>query len=664
MISVEGLKVEFGVKPLFHDVSFVINDRDRIALVGKNGAGKSTMLKILCGLQKPTAGVVAIPNETTLGYLPQVMKLQDDTTVKEETRKAFSHNTEMKAKLDKMQQEMAERTDYESDDYAQLVEKFTQEHESYMMMGGENYEAEIERTLTGLGFTRDDFERPTKEFSGGWRMRIELAKILLQKPDVLLLDEPTNHLDIESIQWLEQFLAQSAKAVVLVSHDRAFINNVTNRTLEITCGRVEDYKVKYDQYLVLRKERREQQLRAYENQQKEIADIKDFIERFRYKPTKAVQVQSRIKQLEKIVPIEVDEVDNKQMHLKFPPCLRSGDYPVICDEVRKDYGEHTVFDHVTLTIKRGEKVAFVGKNGEGKSTLVKCIMGEIPFTGTLKIGHNVQIGYFAQNQAQLLDENLTIYDTIDRVATGDMRLKINDLLGAFMFGGETSEKYVKVLSGGERSRLAMIKLLLEPVNLLILDEPTNHLDMQSKDVLKEAIKAFDGTAIIVSHDREFLDGLVDKVYEFGGGKVREHLGGIYDYLRAHNAENINAALAASEESNGSAGRLSSGGSLTGNSKSAANATANGSIPASGKQSYAEHKEQQKKIRKAEKAVQECEKRIASLEKRKKEIDEMLMKPENATNMELVTEYTSLMKKLDEENDNWMTLSEALEELSL
>ena len=658
------MKVEFGVKPLFHDVSFVINDRDRIALVGKNGAGKSTMLKILCGLQKPTAGVVAIPNETTLGYLPQVMKLQDDTTVKEETRKAFSHNTEMKAKLDKMQQEMAERTDYESDDYAQLVEKFTQEHEHYMMMGGENYEAEIERTLTGLGFTRDDFDRPTKEFSGGWRMRIELAKILLQKPDVLLLDEPTNHLDIESIQWLEQFLAQSAKAVVLVSHDRAFINNVTNRTLEITCGRVEDYKVKYDQYLVFRKERREQQLRAYENQQKEIADIKDFIERFRYKPTKAVQVQSRIKQLEKIVPIEVDEVDNKQMHLKFPPCLRSGDYPVICDEVRKDYGEHTVFDHVTLTIKRGEKVAFVGKNGEGKSTLVKCIMGEIPFTGTLKIGHNVQIGYFAQNQAQLLDENLTIYDTIDRVATGDMRLKINDLLGAFMFGGETSEKYVKVLSGGERSRLAMIKLLLEPVNLLILDEPTNHLDMQSKDVLKEAIKAFDGTAIIVSHDREFLDGLVDKVYEFGGGKVREHLGGIYDYLRAHNAENINAALAASEESNGSAGRLFSGGSPSGNSKSAANATANGSIPSSGKQSYAEHKEQQKKIRKAEKAVQECEKRIASLEKRKKEIDEMLMKPENATNMELVTEYTSLMKKLDEENDNWMTLSEALEELSL
>lgn len=652
MISVEGLKVEFGVKPLFHDVNFVINDRDRIALVGKNGAGKSTMLKILCGMQKPTDGVVAVPNETTIGYLPQVMKLQDDTTVKEETRKAFAHNTEMKARLDKMQQEMADRTDYESESYAQLVEKFTQEHERYMMMGGENYEAEIERTLTGLGFTREDFDRPTREFSGGWRMRIELAKILLQKPDVLLLDEPTNHLDIESIQWLEQFLAQSAKAVVLVSHDRAFINNVTNRTLEITCGRVEDYRVKYDEYVVLRAERREQQLRAYENQQKEIADIKDFIERFRYKPTKAVQVQSRIKQLEKIVPIEVDEVDNKQMHLKFPPCLRSGDYPIICDEVRKDYGSHTVFDHVTLTIKRGEKVAFVGKNGEGKSTLVKCIMGEISFTGTLKIGHNVQIGYFAQNQAQLLDERLTIFQTIDNVATGDMRLKVNDLLGAFMFGGETSEKFVKVLSGGERSRLAMIKLLLEPVNLLILDEPTNHLDMQSKDVLKEAIKAFDGTAIIVSHDREFLDGLVDKVYEFGGGKVREHLGGIYDYLRAHNAETIQAALAKGEPAMGAS-----------SAKQQDASPAASDNTSSKKLSYAEHKEQQKKIRKAEKAVKDCEQRIATLEKRKKEIDDLLMKPENATNMELVTEYTSLMQKLDEENDNWLVLSEELEEVS-
>ena len=538
MISVEGLKVEFGVKPLFQGVSYVINDKDRIALVGKNGAGKSTMLKILFGQQKPTSGVVAVPNDTTIGYLPQVMKLSDDTTVREETRKAFANNTKLKEQIDRMNAELSERTDYESESYMALVNKFTQEHERYMMLGGENYEAEIERTLTGLGFKRTDFERPTSEFSGGWRMRIELAKILLQRPDVLLLDEPTNHLDIESIQWLEQFLGQSANAVVLVSHDRAFINNVTNRTLEISCGQVIDYKVKYDEYVKLRAERREQQLRAYENQQKEIADIKAFIERFRYKPSKAVQVQSRIKQLEKIVPIEIDEVDNSALRLKFPPCLRSGDYPVICDEVRKDYGSHTVFDNVTLTIKRGEKVAFVGKNGEGKSTLVKCIMGEIPYSGMLKIGHNVQIGYFAQNQAQLLDENLTVFETIDNVAKGDIRLRINDILGAFMFGGEASEKKVKVLSGGERSRLAMIRLLLEPVNLLILDEPTNHLDMQSKDVLKEAIKAFDGTAIVVSHDREFLDGLVTKVYEFGGGKVREHLGGIYDFLRHHNIERV------------------------------------------------------------------------------------------------------------------------------
>ena len=643
MISVEGLKVEFGVKPLFTDVSFVVNDRDRIALVGKNGAGKSTMLKILCGLQQPTSGVVSVPNDVTIGYLPQVMKLQDDTTVREETRKAFSDNTKMKARLKKMEQEMADRTDYESDDYAALVERFTQEHERYMMLGGENYEAEIERTLTGLGFTRDDFERPTKEFSGGWRMRIELAKILLKKPDVLLLDEPTNHLDIESIQWLEQFLVQSPSAVVLVSHDRAFINNVTNRTLEIVCGHVEDYKVKYNEYLVLRKERREQQLRAYENQQKEIADTKAFIERFRYQATKAVQVQQRIRQLEKIVPIEVDEVDNSAMHLKFPPCLRSGDYPIICDDVRKDYGSHTVFEHVTLTIKRGEKVAFVGKNGEGKSTLVKCIMGEIPYTGKLKIGHNVQIGYFAQNQAQLLDESLSIYDTIDRVATGDIRLKINDLLGAFMFGGETSEKKVKFLSGGERSRLAMIKLLLEPVNLLILDEPTNHLDLPSKDVLKEAIKAFDGTAIIVSHDREFLDGLVDKVYEFGGGKVVEHLGGIYDYLRVHHAETIQEAID--------------------NKAAVEPEEKQPEVPEkAGKQNYQERKEWQKKINKAEKAVKESEKRIANMEQRIKELDALLMNPKNASDMELVTEYTSTKQKLDQENEHWFMLSEALNEL--
>ena len=644
MISVEGLKVEFGVTPLFTDVGFVVNDTDRIALVGKNGAGKSTLLKILCGRQKPTSGVVSVPNDTTIGYLPQVMNLQDDTTVREETRKAFSDTTRLKERLDDMQQQMAERTDYDSDDYIQLVERFTQEHERYMMLGGENYEAEIERTLVGLGFTRDDLNRPTKEFSGGWRMRIELAKILLRKPDVLLLDEPTNHLDIESIQWLEQFLVQSAKAVVLVSHDRAFINNVTNRTLEITCGRVEDYRVKYDEYVVLRKERREQQLRAYENQQKEIADMKDFIEKFRYKPTKAVQVQSRIKQLAKIVPIEVDEVDNSALRLKFPPCLRSGDYPVICDEVRKDYGNHTVFDHVTFTIKRGEKVAFVGKNGEGKSTLVKCIMNEIPFTGSLKIGHNVQIGYFAQNQAQLLDGELTVFDTIDQVATGDMRLRINDLLGAFMFGGETSEKKVKVLSGGERSRLAMIKLLLEPVNLLILDEPTNHLDMPSKDVLKEAIKVFDGTAIIVSHDREFLDGLVDKVYEFGGGRVKEHLGGIYDYLRSHDADTIHAALSAN-----------------------AHTPDKTVIPSevkegNGKQNYAEHKEQQKKIRKAERAVKETEDKVARLEIRKTELDKLLAKPDNAANMDLIAEYTDIMQQLDKENERWMVLSEELEKI--
>ena len=668
MISIDGLTVEFGVKPLFKDVSFVINERDRIALVGKNGAGKSTMLKILCGLQKPTSGAVSVPNDLTIGYLPQVMKLSDDTTVKEETRKAFADKTKIEEKLKKMEQEMAERTDYESDSYAELVERFTTEHERYMMMGGENYEAEIERTLTGLGFTRDDFYRPTREFSGGWRMRIELAKILLRRPDVLLLDEPTNHLDIESIQWLEQFLAQSAKAVVLVSHDRAFVNNVTNRTLEITCGHVEDYRVKYDEYLVLRKERREQQLRAYENQQKEIADTKAFIERFRYQATKAVQVQQRIRQLEKIVPIEVDEVDNSAMRLKFPPCLRSGDYPIIAEGLGKTYPNRlhsdgpgqTVFEGVDLIIKRGEKVAFVGKNGEGKSTFVKCIMGEIPFDGTLKIGHNVQIGYFAQNQAQLLDENLTIYETIDRVATGDMRLRINDLLGAFMFGGETSEKYVKVLSGGERSRLAMIKLLLEPVNLLILDEPTNHLDIASKEVLKEAIKAFDGTAIIVSHDREFLDGLVSKVYEFGGGKVREHLGGIYDWLKSPFQLSPSPTEKGSVDDrslrDGRNRKLSSN-----DDRKTAPLLSEGSGEAL---SYAERKEIQKKISKAQRAVEESETKIAKLEARKKELDDLLMTPENASNMEFVTEYTNLQRELDEENERWLILSEELETLKL
>lgn len=651
MISVERLKVEFGVKPLFSDASFVINERDRIALVGKNGAGKSTLLKILCGMQKPTDGTVSVPQDTTIGYLPQVMKLVDDTTVREEASKAFAGNTELKARVDRLNAELAERTDYDSQEYMALVDRFTREHDRYMMMGAEGYEADIERTLIGLGFTRNDFDRPTSEFSGGWRMRIELAKILLERPDVLLLDEPTNHLDIESIQWLEQFLAASAKAVVLVSHDRAFINNVTNRTLEISCGRVVDYRVKYDEYVKMRAERREQQLRAYENQQKEIADIKEFIERFRYKPTKAVQVQSRIKQLEKIVPIEVDEVDNSAMRLKFPPCLRSGDYPVICDGVRKDYGQHTVFSDVTLTIKRGEKVAFVGKNGEGKSTLVKCIMGEIPFTGTLKIGHNVQIGYFAQNQAQLLDEGLTVFQTIDNVATGDIRLKINDILGAFMFGGEASEKKVKVLSGGERSRLAMIRLLLEPVNLLILDEPTNHLDMPSKDVLKEAIKAFDGTAIIVSHDREFLDGLVTKVYEFGGGKVREHLGGIYDFLQSRNIESLDALGAAHSGQQ----PLLSNRQETGGKKEP-------SEQDEGKMSYMERKERQKKLRKAEKAVEDAEMEISRKEQRIKELDSKLLLPENASNMDLVNEYADLQRQLDELVERWEQLSEELEDL--
>ena len=657
MISVEGLRVEFSIKPLFTNASFVVNDKDRIALVGKNGAGKSTLLKILCGQQQPTSGIVSVPQDTTIGYLPQVMNLQDDTTVRQEAQKAFANITDMKAHVEQLERQMNERTDYESEDYMALVERYTTEHERYMMMGAESREAELERTLAGLGFTREDLERPTKEFSGGWRMRIELAKILLQKPDVLLLDEPTNHLDIESIQWLEQFLAQSAKAVVLVSHDRAFINNVSNRTLEISCGQIIDYKVKYDEYVVLRKERREQQLRAYENQQKEVAEMKDFIERFRYKATKAVQVQQKVKQLEKIVPIEVDEVDNSAMHLKFPPCLRSGDYPVICEEVKKEYA-HVVFDHVNLTIKRGEKVAFVGKNGEGKSTLVKCIMNEIPFEGHLKVGHNVQIGYFAQNQAQLLDETLTVFQTIDNVAKGEIRLKINDILGAFMFGGEESDKKVKVLSGGERSRLAMIRLLLEPVNMLILDEPTNHLDMASKDVLKEAIKAFDGTAIIVSHDREFLDGLVTKVYEFGGGKVREHLGGIYDFLQTKKINEL------SELEKAALGSQVIRTERKGLPPVADEASARSGQAAPRNTSYAEHKEQQKQIRKAEKAVEQSERKISDMERRLKELDDLLMKPENASNMEFVTEYTTTKKALDEEVERWERLSEELEQLSI
>ena len=651
MISIENLHVEFSARPLYDNVSFVINDRDRIALVGKNGAGKSTLLKIISGMQQPTSGTVSIPNETKVGYLPQVMKLQDDTTVREETRKAFSDTIRIGAMLESMQGEMAERTDYESEEYMQLVERFTSLHDRYLMMGGEQYEAEMERTLQGLGFTRDDLDRPTSEFSGGWRMRIELAKILLEKPGVLLLDEPTNHLDIESIQWLEQYLAQASCAVVLVSHDRAFINNVTNRTIEIVCGHIEDYKVKYDEYVVLRKERREQQIRAYENQQKEIADTKAFIERFRYQATKAVQVQQRIRQLEKIVPIEIDEIDTSALRLKFPPCLRSGDYPVICDEVEKSYN-HLVFEHVNLIIKRGEKVAFVGKNGEGKSTLVKCIMNEIPYGGTLKIGHNVQIGYFAQNQAQMLDDELTVFETIDRVAKGEIRLRINDILGAFMFGGEASEKKVKFLSGGERSRLAMIRLLLEPVNLLILDEPTNHLDMQSKDVLKEAIKAFDGTAIIVSHDREFLDGLAEKVYEFGGGKVREYLGGIYDWIRSHESNDVQTLA-----------QPRKGGEQPAEPRKADSPKADMKAEEPSQtevMTYAQRKERQKMVSRIQKKTNETEKRIETLETRLGELDTMLCDPKNAADMALVNEYTDIQQRLDKEMADWEKLSEQLE----
>ena len=645
MISVEHLSVEFSARPLFTDVSFVINKKDRIALVGKNGAGKSTLLKILSGHQEPTSGMVAVQNDITIGYLPQVMVLSDDHTVMEEAEKAFDHISDMQQRVEALNNELANRTDYESESYMQLVETFTHESERFQLMGGMNYHAELERTLQGLGFTMDDFNRPTKEFSGGWRMRIELAKLLLRRPDVLLLDEPTNHLDIESIRWLEKFLARSPGAVVLVSHDRAFINNVTNRTLEISCGRITDYKVKYDDFVKLRAERREQQLRAYENQQKEIADIKDFIERFRYKPTKAVQVQSRIKQLEKIVPIEVDEVDNSSLHLKFPPCSRSGDYPVICEDVRKDYGEHCVFHDVNLTIKRGEKVAFVGKNGEGKSTLVKCIMGEIPFTGKLKLGHNVEIGYYAQNQAQMLDGEISVFDTIDRVAKGDVRLKIRDILGAFMFGGEASDKKVKALSGGERSRLAMIKLLLEPVNFLILDEPTNHLDMRTKDVLKEAIKAFDGTVILVSHDRDFLDGLVSKVYEFGGGIVREHIGGIYDFLQKKEMETLDEL-----HTEGSPSSV----------LSSANKQEETDAPSEGRISYEKQKEQAKLRRKAEKYAEKCEQEVERLEEEKANIEQQLATPEGASNASLFEAYADIQRKLKEAENAWEEAMEALE----
>ena len=646
MISVEGLKVEFNATPLFEDVTYVINKKDRIALVGKNGAGKSTMLKILAGLQQPTSGVVALPKDTTIGYLPQVMVLADKNTVMQEAEKAFEHIFDMQKELERMNQELAERTDYESEDYHKLIDRFTHENERFLMMGGTNFHAEIERTLVGLGFKREDFDRPTSEFSGGWRMRIELAKLLLRQPDVLLLDEPTNHLDIESIQWLETFLSTRANAVVLVSHDRAFINNVTTRTIEISCGHIYDYKVSYDQYVILRKERREQQLRAYENQQKQIQDTEDFIERFRYKATKAVQVQSRIKQLEKIERIEVDEEDNSALRLKFPPASRSGSYPIICEDVQKKYGNHVVFHDVNLTINRGDKVAFVGKNGEGKSTLVKCIMNEIDFDGKLVIGHNVQIGYFAQNQAQMLEGELTVFDTIDRVAVGDIRNKIRDILGAFMFGGEASDKKVKVLSGGERSRLAMIKLLLQPVNLLILDEPTNHLDMRSKDVLKEAIREFEGTVILVSHDRDFLDGLATKVYEFGSGLVKEHLGGIYEFLQRKKLEDLNELQKS----------IPSGGSAT-----STIADSQG-VVSDNKLSYEAQKELNKKIKKREKQVADCEKAIEELESAIAIVETKMGTVEGASDMSLYEQHQKLKMQLDRTVEEWEQSSIELDEM--
>ena len=602
MISVQNLKVEFSSQVLFEGVSFVVNKKDKIALVGKNGAGKSTLLKIFAGEQHPTSGVVSKPTDITIGYLPQTMDLSGNCTVKEEVMKAFSHIEELDSQIHELNQKLLERTDYESENYQELIDTLAYKNDVRAMYQSENYEALIEKTLIGLGFLRADFDRSINEFSGGWRMRIELGKILLRRPDVLLLDEPTNHLDIESIQWLETFLKTQANILLLVSHDKAFIDNVTNRTIEISCGKIYDYKVNYSHFIELRKERVEQQKRAFENQQKMIQDTEEFIEKFRYKPTKSVQVQSRIKQLEKIERIQIDEVDHSHLRLKFPPAPRSGDYPVIAENVGKSYGNLNVFHDCTFTIKRGEKVAFVGKNGAGKSTMVKCIMNEIPFDGSLKIGHNVKIGYFAQNQAMMLDENLTVFDTIDYAATGEIRTKINDILGAFMFGGALSEKKVKVLSGGERSRLAMIQLLLQPVNLLILDEPTNHLDIRTKDILKEAIQDFEGTVIVVSHDRDFLNGLVEKVYEFGNGVMREHLGGIYDFLEYK--------------------KLTSLQELEKKEKAPAKLTEPKEMKAS-KLSYQEQKEAQKRLKQAEKKIKDLEQKVNDLEQDIKEIETVL-----------------------------------------
>ena len=650
MISIEGLSVAFGGNTLFDNITYVINKKDRIALVGKNGAGKSTMLKIIAGLQAPTSGNVNMPKDLTVGYLPQQMNLSDTRTVMEEAEQAFSHIFELQSRIERMNTELSERTDYESEYYQELIERVSNANEQLALIGASNYQAEIEKTLIGLGFTREDFGRDTSEFSGGWRMRIELAKLLLQRPDVLLLDEPTNHLDIESIQWLESFLSTRANAVVLVSHDRAFIDNVTTRTIEISLGRIYDYQVNYSRYVVLRQERLEQQMRAYENQQKQIQDTEAFIERFRYKATKSVQVQSRIKQLAKLERVEVDEVDTSRLNLKFPPAPRSGDYPIIAEGVGKNYGSHVVFSNATFTIKRGEKVAFVGKNGEGKSTLVKCIMGEIPYTGTLKIGHNVKIGYFAQNQASLLDESITVFDTIDRVAVGDIRTKIRDILGAFMFGGEASDKKVKVLSGGEKTRLAMIRLLLEPVNFLILDEPTNHLDMRTKDVLKQAIRDFNGTVILVSHDREFLDGLVSKVYEFGGGQVREHLGGIYDFLESRKLASLREL-----EQRATVSKTEKDGNISKDSASPAQSE-------DSKLSYGEQKEFARRLRKAEKAVADIESEIAGLEKRIAEVEEKLATPDGAADTSLYELHGQLKKQLDDVMWKWSEASEVLDKL--
>ncbi len=653
-ISINSLKVEFSAKCLFDNISYIINPKDKIALVGKNGAGKSTMLKIIAGLQKPTSGNVAMPRDTTVGFLPQHINVSDTSTVIDEVRSAFSHVDEMKARLDDLNDQLATRTDYESDAYQELIEAMTTLSDRLAIEQSENFEAEMEKTLIGLGFLRSDFNRPTSEFSGGWRMRIELAKILLRRPDVLLLDEPTNHLDIESIQWLETFLITKANAVVLVSHDRAFIDNVTNRTIEISLGKIYDYSVNYSKYLVLRQERLEQQMRAYQNQQKMIQDTEDFIERFRYKATKSVQVQSRIKQLAKIERIEVDEVDTSHLNLKFPPAPRSGDYPVIADNVGKAYGEHQVFDNATFTIKRGEKVAFVGKNGEGKSTLVKCIMGEIPYTGTLKIGHNVKIGYFAQNQASLLDGELSVFDTIDHVAVGDIRTKIRDILGAFMFGGEASEKKVKVLSGGEKTRLAMIRLLLEPVNLLILDEPTNHLDIKTKDILKQAIKDFDGTVIVVSHDREFLDGLVEKVYEFGGGQVKECLGGIYEFLEKKKL----ASLTELERNAIRPIAAKMGGESVAANKQQQTPSAQQSER---KLSYAEQREREKLVRKARKKVEEAEAEISRIEQEIAEIESVIAAGNPPA--DIYDRHASTTKQLENAMSLWELASMEYDEIA-